>query len=61
MISLSHWGMFGQEPRPFLVPKGFKIAPKDMAALSNPDNFIEMIPLEKGEPQPIYYVGGETV
>lgn len=57
MITISHWGMFN-DSRPFMVPAGFKLSEADMAEWNKPGGIIEIVPLAKGEPQPIYRAPG---
>lgn len=56
MISLSHWGMFGPELTTVNIrmpPKGFKFIGA-ISEFNKPNAIIEIVPLAKGEPQPVY-------
>jgi hypothetical protein len=58
MMSISHWGMFEVAPRIFVLPAGFKLSEHDMAEWNRPDGMISLVPLEKGERQPVYIAPG---
>lgn len=54
MISISHWGLHEAPVYPLILPAGFKLSPEQRAEWDKPHGFIELIPLEKGEAQPVY-------
>lgn len=54
MISCSHWGMFESFCTTFMLT-GYKMAAiGSIADFSKPNSIVEMIPLRRGEAQPIY-------
>lgn len=54
MISCSHWGMFESSRAMFMLP-GYKMAAiGSIADFSKPGSIVEMVPLKRGEAQPIY-------
>ena len=50
MMSISHWGMFWPLCPPMLMCKGYKLAD----GTNWDDPIIEIVPLKRGESQPIY-------
>lgn len=55
MISISHWGMFRPlRPPMLLMCKGYKLADGTAANWDDPGAIIEIVPLERGAPQPVY-------
>jgi hypothetical protein len=56
MISISHWGMFSR-PRQLMLCKGYKLADGTLAKWDDPGAIIEIVPLERGESQPLYLIG----
>jgi hypothetical protein len=56
MISISHWGMFQFKPQLWLCT-GYKLADGAMTDRYEPGALVQMIPLTRGEKQPIYSSG----